>query len=457
MLVIISDLHLGDGTCEKSIESSAFRLFTARLEEMAYNASWRTDGKYRPLREINILWLGDILDPLHSTRWLDTEYGDDDYTRPWTDTSAPRFAKKLREITQAILKSNRYAVNAVQNITQNNAILLPPVIGDGQPNVTAREKIVVKVNIHYMVGNHDWVYHLPGEEFDEIRQEIIDAFGLANEKTLFPHELEESAKLTALLAPYKVYARHGDIFSFFSYDKEKGRNGSSMSDLFSLEVGIRFPEEVARQAKEDLSEAMLENLREMSNIRPVLASPLWGLNLITGNDVSQATQNKIKNIWNKVTTDYLRLQKIYYPLKLSQFSLQLALRVVLLMFNSTPFSINSVMTLWAYRYHRKEEEYTLSKYALSEKAFLENKANFIVYGHAHSYEIAALDSDDALSSAEQNKLYFNSGTWRAHHTLARYKPEDKNFVPYQVLTYLAFFKEDQREGVRFETWSGASL
>ena len=38
----------------------------------------------------------------------------------------------------------------------------------------------VSVRLHYMVGNHDWYYHLPGPAFEAIRQEIVEAFGLSN-------------------------------------------------------------------------------------------------------------------------------------------------------------------------------------------------------------------------------------------------------------------------------------
>jgi hypothetical protein len=54
MLVIVSDIHLGDGTCGKTISASAFRLFVDRLQELAFNASWRADGnKYLPFKEID--------------------------------------------------------------------------------------------------------------------------------------------------------------------------------------------------------------------------------------------------------------------------------------------------------------------------------------------------------------------------------------------------------------------
>jgi len=75
MLIIISDIHLMDGTCGKSIQVSAFSLFSDRLKELAMNASWRVDGSYRPIKQIDILLMGDILDPLHSILWLNPNLG----------------------------------------------------------------------------------------------------------------------------------------------------------------------------------------------------------------------------------------------------------------------------------------------------------------------------------------------------------------------------------------------
>jgi hypothetical protein len=65
MLIIVSDIHLGDGTCEKPIIPAVFQLFADRLKELARNASQRVDGKFRPVKSIDILMLGDILDLLH--------------------------------------------------------------------------------------------------------------------------------------------------------------------------------------------------------------------------------------------------------------------------------------------------------------------------------------------------------------------------------------------------------
>ena len=114
MLIVLSDLHLTDNSCGESISSDAFYVFVERLDEMAMRASWREDGSYRPIEEVNILLLGDILDPLHSTLWLDTEPKTPTYTRPWTDRSKPQYATKLKEITLAILAQNADSLAALR-------------------------------------------------------------------------------------------------------------------------------------------------------------------------------------------------------------------------------------------------------------------------------------------------------------------------------------------------------
>src|SRR5258706_6315242 len=103
MFVVISDLHLGDGTTAASIPATAFHLFAKRLRQDAHFASMRY-GKYQPIEELDVILMGDILDPLHSTKWMFplpgqeehihvndqdhvriTEPGEPNYIRPWSD------------------------------------------------------------------------------------------------------------------------------------------------------------------------------------------------------------------------------------------------------------------------------------------------------------------------------------------------------------------------------------
>src|SRR5215210_227660 len=216
MLVIISDLHLGDGTTANSISPTAFDLFASRLNETAYYASFREDGTYRPIDTLDLLLMGDILDPIHSTLWLDTAPGAVNYTRPWTDTNSSSFSNTLSATTKAILDGNQKSLEILRRCANGEIVLLPPADAHNKPDAASREYIPVKVRIHYMVGNHDWYYHLPGSVFDGIRKTIIDSLGLCNDSRPFPYELEEHPALREILQSYQVFARHG-----YYYDKFK--------------------------------------------------------------------------------------------------------------------------------------------------------------------------------------------------------------------------------------------
>ena len=451
MLIIISDVHLSDGTCGRSISPAAFQLFADRLKELACNASRRADGKYRPLKTIDILMLGDILDPQHSTLWLEEIPGEPGYVRPWTDSRTPEYAAKLRDITRAILKNNRESIAILKSLTQER-VKLPPATARGKVNKAGRE-IPVKVRLHFMVGNHDWYYHLPGPVFDNIRAEIVEAFGLSNSSKFFPHELTESVELLTLLNRYKVYAQHGDLYDSFNYRKEKGRNSASLGDAFVVEVLNRFPVEVERRLGKELPPSIVENLRELVNVRPVLATPLWISSQLRQNNVPAAKQKKIKDVWNELSNEFLKMEFVQennIPFKLDAANgLEMAIRLT----DHITFTTIDSLVVWMRKYFGSEE-ITFARHALKEAAFLDREAQFIVYGHTHHHEVVPLDSfPGALHPT--NQMYVNSGTWHPYYDLAINKPEEQKFIPYQVLTYLSFFKEDELRGRRFETWSGS--
>jgi hypothetical protein len=54
-----------------------------------------------------------------------------------------------------------------------------------------------------------------------------------------------------------------------------------------------------------------------------------------------------------------------------------------------------------------------------------------------------------------NQMYLNAGTWRRVHEMARLHPEEQEFMGYHVMTFLSFFKGDERAGRSFEAWSGS--
>ena len=84
-------------------------------------------------------------------------------------------------------------------------------------------------------------------------------------------------------------------------------------------------------------------------------------------------------------------------------------------------------------------------HAAREKAIEDRDARFVVYGHTHHHEIVPLDVVPG-NGRRGAQVYFNTGTWRRVHRLARSSRSGRAFVAYDVMTYLAFFKDDERHG-----------
>lgn len=475
MLVIISDLHLGDGTTAESIPASAFLLFAKRLRQDAHFAS-RRYGRYRPIEELDVLLLGDILDPLHSTKWLFptpssggdpsriTEPGGKDYIRPWSDTNDPRFAAKLKEVTNAILEHNKEGLEVFRKLASGEVINFDIADEKGNRIINSPSKIPLQVRFHYTVGNHDWYYHLPGEAFDQIRQEIITAMGLCNPPLPFPHDLQrfdpnvawkadEYPDIERLFRGYKVFARHGDSFDMFNFDREKGRNFPTLGDAFTMEVCNRYPEELKRNPK--LDQTIVDKLRHITNIRPALAAPLW----VTGqlkklsqeNQLHGIKESQLKRIWDDLADNFLDLDFVRQADKAFEFDIVDKMQVAVKISRAISSKQIDTLVFKIQNQSSSGKDRSFARFALQEPSFLDNTARYIVYGHTHHHETVPLDYDDVGG----NQIYFNAGTWHTYFDLARKDPTEKKFIPYKALTYITFYKTSEHDERSFETWSGA--
>jgi len=452
MLIIASDVHLGDGTCARSISPKAFHLFAERLRELAYHASYRRDGRYQPLDKIDLVLMGDILDPLHSTLWLDTLPGDDKYIRPWSDPDRPGYVEKLRQVTRAILNENAEATAIFRRIAAEEVVRLPPG-NKGHPDFDTREYVVPRVNIHYMCGNHDWYYHLPGSGFDAIRQEIIDSLGLSNPADNFPWELAELEPLQDVFARYHVYGQHGDKYDKFNYDREKGRNSATLGDVFAVEMLNRYPLAVMQELGDDLPGALVDSLRELTNVRPALATSLWITSQIR-HMVPDAKRldRELKRIWDRLSDEFLQVSFVREADKAFQFDLVDALELVVKISKRASFQNINDVVMWM-RDKMWAGSLSYSGHALSEPAFLDRSARYIAYGHTHHHEVIPLDTDGEPPYT-QSQVYLNTGTWHSYFDLAVRSPASQKFVPYQSMTYLTFYDQDEHGERSFEAWSG---
>lgn len=473
MLVIISDLHLGDGTTAASIPASAFNLFAKRLRQDARFASTR-EGKYHPIEELDVILLGDILDPIHSTRWFYptgdqaftemTKPGDPGYIRPWSDPKDPKYAPKLLEVTRAILEENKEAMEIMRKLANGEFIEFDSLDGSGSRERNNQKKIPLKVRFHYMVGNHDWYYHLKGEAFDQIRGEIIEAMSLSNPSSPFPFDLrklgpslpwdaDDSPDIERLFRLHKVFGRHGDIYDSFNFDREKGRDHPTLGDAFAMEVLNKYPEELKRIPGVDVE--ILMKLRQLTNVRPALATPLWVSgqirSLAMNNKLQDVDSDQLKKVWDTLADEFLELDFVRGKDKSFQLDAVDKLEAVIKISKLLSFEGIDTLTLRLQGKSKSDSDRSFAKYALQEPSFLDESARYIIYGHTHHHETIPLDYDDIGG----NQIYFNSGTWHTYFDLARKNPTEKKFIPYKALTYITFYKGHEHDDRNFETWSGA--
>lgn len=449
MLVIISDLHLTDGTSGQTIKANAFRIFAERVRDMAFDASFRQDDTYRPVERIDILLLGDILDVIRSTAWLE----DGATARPWSDPSNNAFIEKVKDISDAILEHNVPSLAHLRNLSEDNGLTLPPPDATGEQPADEGDPCPVAVNIHYMVGNHDWFYHLPGTAYDPLRQNVVEAMGLANDFTAgFPHEPEESVELARVLRDHEVFARHGDIYDPFNFEED--RDESSLGDCIVVELLNRFPLAVNDLMGQHLPQACLDGLRELDNVRPLLAIPIWIDALLQKTGVGKREVKRVKGIWDGLVDDFLGLDFVrerdsFFNPWDSVDKLEIALKF------SKGISLSTAGALanwWNDQMGASDD--SAYPYAMKERAFKNRSARYLVYGHTHDHEIVPLDASFP-GSQRFDQIYFNSGTWRRVHRLAKAHPDEQEFMAYDVMTYLSFFKGDERKGRPFACWSGA--
>jgi UDP-2,3-diacylglucosamine pyrophosphatase LpxH len=444
VLVIISDLHLTDGTSGETIRPGAFRAFRESLRELAYDASWRGDKKYVPVDGIDLVLLGDILDVIRSTRWCRAPA----QVRPWGDQNDPRFPDMVRRITEEVIRNNQESLNILKSLHNPEIMSLPPTSEDGGVAIKPLSRVPVPVRIHYLVGNHDWFFHLKGPAHDAIREMIAGAIGLENSSNVpFPHEPLESPAIEKIYRDHRVFARHGDIFDPSNY--EHSRDASSLGDAIVVELLDKFGVVVRERLGVRLPDACDAGLKEIDNVRPLSIIPIWVDGLLV-NTCTPVLAEEVKGIWNELVDEFLKLDF----LKVRPLGSSLPIKLAFKISSELPLSGLSDVAAWFSLKFGGGRAESFYPYAMHEKSFTDGWAKFVVYGHTHHYEIVPLQSLQQGNTIT-NQIYINSGTWRPVHELARFHPSQKQFVGYHVMTYLSFFKGDERKGKAFESWTGA--
>jgi hypothetical protein len=445
MLIILSDLHLNDGTTGETLSPEAFSLFADRLKELAITASWRSDGAYRPIERIDLVLLGDVLDLLHSSRW---HIGGS--VRPWDDPQSPGLIDQITNITSEILAQNQDSLSTLRALSTEGEIAIPPMLRAARPASDSDDQPVL-VRTHYMVGNHDWFYHLPGEAYNALRQKLVDQMGLANRSDQpFPHDITESDELLQVMRRHKVTARHGDAFDPLSFDGDRDLSG--LTDAITLDLVVRFVIEVEHSLGHELPDAAILALREIDNFRPLLLIPAWIEGVLERTCPQPAVRKRVKQLWDRLAEELLGSGLIRQRDAISAGNLVDGLSRALRFSKRRSAGWTAATAEWM-RSIRGAESDSFAAHALTEPDFRNRRAKHVVFGHTHAAEVLPLDASHAEGYV-LDQVYFNAGTWRRIHRAASFTPAGHEYIATDVFSYLAFFQGDERKGRTFETWTG---
>jgi UDP-2,3-diacylglucosamine pyrophosphatase LpxH len=445
MLVIISDLHLTDGTTGQNVSPGAFEIFAGRLRELAVAASWRSDGSYRPIERIDLVLLGDVLDVIRSNRWTARPN-----VRPWGNPHSPELLDQIARITSDVLSHNEPSLAVLRQLASEGGVTVPPALRTARPAADAADQ-PVPVHMHYMVGNHDWFFHLPGAEYDALRQVLVRQMGLANRADRpFPHDIAESDELLQVMRRHKVAARHGDAFDPFNFEGD--RDSSSLGDVIVIELVNRFAAEVEAVLGGELPASTLLGLREIDNVRPLLLVPVWIDGLLERTCAFPSMRKRVKTVWDRLADEFLSIEFVRQRDTWSPLDLVDGLERALKFSKRLSVGWASAIAGWLQKVRGAETD-SYYPHALAEQDFRNRRARHIVYGHSHAAESIALDASYAEGFV-LDQMYFNAGTWRRVHRQTRWAPQEHEFIASDVMTYLAFFQGDERKGRPYETWSG---
>ncbi len=445
MLVIVSDLHLTDGTGGATISPNAFAIFADQVRDLSQAASWRADGSYRPIERVDVVLLGDVLDIIRSARW-----NAHDTVRPWSNQGQAEFASLVTEITHDVLRHNEPALAVLRKLAGERPPTLPAASQAGRPAGDAAAQ-PIEVKLHYLVGNHDWFFHLRGPRFNQLRQTVVRQMGLANRADEpFPHDPAENEELLGVMRRHRVFARHGDIFDPFNFTGD--RDASSLGDAIVIELLNRFALAVDRDLASELPAATLAGLRELDNVRPTLLVPVWLDGLLERTCPLPSQRRRVKAVWDDLAEQFLELPYVRQQDTWRPDDLVDGLQRTLKFSRNVSLRAASAVLGWLNELRGANHD-SYYQHALAEQDFRNRRAKHIVYGHTHDAESVPLDASYAEGYV-LNQVYFNSGTWRRVHRQTRFAPREHEFIPADVMTYLAFFQGDERGGRSFESWTG---
>jgi UDP-2,3-diacylglucosamine pyrophosphatase LpxH len=419
MIILISDLHLSDGTTAANISPEAFTLLQNEI-----NSSFEENKA----KELHLVLLGDIFDLVRTDFWIKDVRPED---RPWNGTfnqqtfmfenanDEENYRSVLKRIFENKNKSSEAFINMINEL---------------------RNKYQDKFRITYVTGNHDLAFNC----YDALKDDLIEKI---------PFMTRDDFKHIVYEPGYALLARHGnewdeDCFSFDFYNKVL-RNGAdelerfderlykitSIGEVITAEFMSGLLYYIRKELDENKPDDMnfYESIKDLNNIRPMTLSFHWLSWFLEGNPQFEK--------YNRLLEQALLLaSKGVYDCKLGKLwdSIKLWDKTDLFWWihSIVKFGHNGLLNYVTDHLKGliKDDEDKYLHGAESEFEKYEN-INYVFYGHTHN----ALHRFVSGKAAGESKMYINTGTYLPFIE----KGINDSFAGAYQMTIAAVFQRDE--------------
>jgi UDP-2,3-diacylglucosamine pyrophosphatase LpxH len=434
MLVIISDLHLSDGSIRPTLDAGAIRILRKQITTHAIQASWRSESEYRPVEGIDIVLLGDIFDFMQSSYWLENDI------RPWHAPHERATIQAFSDVAERIIAANRESLQTLRSLAKSEPIRIAATGAPGSANDTDRH--TVPVRLHYMVGEKDWPLSLTGAAYDLLRQTVIQSMGLCQSpEQPLPHLLEDSPVLAGVLKQHRVYAQHGDIADPISFSGN--RQSACLANILEIELLQSYVRATIASAGQALPQPFARMLVESIGLVPITQVATRIERLLHRSISSSSLMRKYVNNWNwQVERAFDCAEKV---LPKEQFSLT--------EFEAVYDALQVELPVDARQ--RQRMEFDIGLKTLQQAVSLSQEhpsCEHFVFGHTENRDSLVISHCQAGTQL-RDVGYFNVGSWRA----SELKSNALNgfcFQSVQNMHLHLFYKDDERCGCPYEIWHG---
>lgn len=468
MLVVISDLHFVDGTAgEHNLPTSAFTsVFLSSIVSLA---------KQNEATNLRLLLLGDIPDLIRSQQW----YLEAPEDRPWgsnglADIPTPRPGSRTEQRCLDIL--GRFPADGRRDSVPENTILYKnwytfEFFRHFRQVIWHRLGRKIPVELIYIVGNHD----RPCNLYPSVRDELQKILGL----TITEQTIQRAPdgnwwySYDFFDAEHGVYARHGHQFDSTNYGGGKDFTRLDhlqvpIGDVISTEFAVNLPRtlESLKDKYPSVSDRLVENLKDIDNVRPLENIMEWFHNQIE-QESSQEVRQALDETFDRVLSDFLDIEFVqnwrspdtYWDEFLRLISsrwLQWVPNTILGLTNTANLLPRVLPIVKRLQGDTNEavDPYTAAAY--HEPSWRQRSPiRYILYGHTHRALLRPLDVLDG-----REIIHLNTGTWREQIDRTIPLDESANFVKLKQMTYAVFYNKDEDKSgkepgtVSFDMWTG---